>query len=585
VNPRAYWRFVLVTWQFLPLAIAYARDRRRWLLFGGQREVSAAQRRERAAALLDSMLTLGPTFIKLGQLLSTRPDILPPEYVEEFTKLQDRVPPAEWTDAKVVLEDELGPVDEAFDDFETEAISGASLGQVYRATVDGQPVAVKVRRPGVEDLVEADLRVIRWTLPLIMRFVGEARSFSLETLADEFARVIRQEMDYNREARMLREIRGNFQNDPDIVMPEVIESHSTGRVLTMEYVGGTKITDVAALEAAGIDRTALAERLERAYFRMIIEDGVFHADPHPGNLAVRDDGTLVFYDFGMSGRVDPFVQEKIVEFYTAVATQDTEAILDALIEMGTLSPEADRELMADITELAIADARGEDIEQYRVQQIVSQVEDTIYEFPLRLPSNLALVLRVATVVEGVCVTLDPDFDFVSVATDYLREEGYLAEGARDFVRDRADEFRDAGESMVRVPPKLESTLDTIERDNLRVRADIEDSDDHLRELTKRLLYGMTFASSLVAASVLYAFASLEATGIAAVLGLGALFMLWRSFRESGGLSAGPQFTRHEMRQRESDEAVGYGEVDVADAEAATIPVADEDEAVRPEDED
>ncbi len=567
MNLRAYWRFVYVTWQFLPLALAYARDRRRFLLFGRSREVTPAQRRQRAAALLDSMLTLGPTFIKLGQLLSTRPDILPPEYVDEFTKLQDRVPPADWDDARPVVEAELGPVDEAFDDFETDPISGASLGQVYRANVDGQPVAVKVRRPGVETLVEADLRVIRWTLPLVRRFVGEARSFSLETLADEFARTIRQEMDYRREARMLTEIRGNFADREDVRMPSVVESHSTGRVLTMEYLAGTKITDQEALDEAGHDRTALAETLQRTYLEMIIEDGVFHADPHPGNLAVADDGSLIFYDFGMSGYVDAFVQEKIVEFYSAVARQDIDAILDALIEMGTLSPEADREVMGDVMELAIADARGEDIEHYRVQQIVGQVEDTIYEFPLRLPSNLALVLRVATVVEGVCVSLDPDFDFIDVATDFLRDEGYLTAGAREFVSDRVSEVRNAGESIVRVPPKLESTLDTIERDNLRVQADIEDSDNHFRSLAARMIYGMTFAAGILSASVLYAFASPVSAVVPVVLSAVTLALLYRSFRQGGGIRAQPQFTRHEMRQRDSEEAaVGYGDFGPGDSD-------------------
>ena len=190
MNLRAYWRFVLVAWQFLPLILAYARDRRRFLLFGRSRQVTPDQRRRRAASLLDSLLTLGPTFIKLGQLLSTRPDILPPEYIDEFSKLQDSVPPADWADARTVVEEELGAVEERFADFDTEAISGASLGQVYSARVDGQPVAVKIRRPGVEELVEADLRVIRWSLPVLMYFVDEARSFSLETLADEFAKTI-----------------------------------------------------------------------------------------------------------------------------------------------------------------------------------------------------------------------------------------------------------------------------------------------------------------------------------------------------------------------------------------------------------
>ncbi|MDX1747805.1 MAG: AarF/UbiB family protein, partial [Halobacteriales archaeon] len=299
VGLRAYWRFVVVLYHFLPLLFGYARDRRRFLLFGPPRRVSSERRLDRAQTLLESLLTLGPTFIKLGQLLSTRPDVLPPEYIDVLSQLQDRVPPAPWAAAKPVLEDELGPVEEAFDDFQTEAISGASLGQVYRAELDGQSVAVKIRRPNIEPLVEADLRVIRWTVPAISYFVDEARAFSLSNLADEFARVIREEMDYEREARMLSEIGENFADDPKIAIPGVISERSSARVLTMEYIGGTKITDIEGLDELDIDRQAVAERLQRSYLEMIIEDGVFQADPHPGNLAVRPDGTIVFYDFGM----------------------------------------------------------------------------------------------------------------------------------------------------------------------------------------------------------------------------------------------------------------------------------------------
>ena len=552
MNLRAYWRFLVVARQFLPLLLAYARDRKRFLVFGSPRRVTSEQRRKRAQSLLDSLLTLGPTFIKLGQLLSTRPDVLPPEYIDEFAALQDRVPPADWDRAKVVLEDELGPVEERFAEFDTDAISGASLGQVYQARIDGQEVAVKVRRPEIEELVEADLRVIRWSLPILMYFIDDARSFSLETLADEFAKTIREEMDYEREAEMLREIRGNFAGNDRVRIPDVIESHSTRRVLTMEYVPGTKINDIDDLDERGFDRTELARTLQEAYLQMIIDDGVFHADPHPGNLAVRSDGKLVFYDFGMSGRVDPFVQEKIVDFYAAVADQNIQAILDALIEMGTLSPEADRQVMGDVMELAIADARGEDIEQYRVQQIVQQVEDTIYEFPLRLPANLALVLRVATVVEGVCVTLDPDFDFISVATGFLREEGYITAGVRNYVEDRANEVQDAAQSAVRIPPKLESVLDRVEREELTVRADIEDSDRLLATMTKRLILGMMLASTLFSTAFLYAEARPFTAAVAGVAVVVLGLSLWWSFRQKKGVRAEPQFTRQSMREREGN---------------------------------
>jgi predicted unusual protein kinase regulating ubiquinone biosynthesis (AarF/ABC1/UbiB family) len=549
---RAYRRFVVVAWHFLPLLLSYARDRNRFLFFGSSRRVTSEMRIDRANTLLESLLTLGPTFIKLGQLLSTRPDVLPPEYVDELSKLQDEVPPAPWTEAERVIESELGPVADNFDEFDTEAISGASLGQVYDAKIDGERVAVKVRRPGIEDLVEADLRVIRWSLPLIMRFIGQARAFSLENLADEFARTIREEMDYDREAEMLGEIRENFEDDPEIAIPRVIESHSGSRVLTMEFLGGTKINRVRELDEEGLDRHELAETLQRAYLQMIIQDGVFHADPHPGNLAVTDDGRIIFYDFGMSGRVDEFIQRKIVDFYIAVANQDIEGILDALIEMGTLSPEADRATMGSVMELAIEDARGEDIETYRVQQIVSQVEDTIYEFPLRLPSNLALVLRVATVVEGVCVTLDPEFDFIAVATEYLTEEGYREESIKKYVSETSDQLQASAQSLVRTPPKLERTLDKIDRDNLYARVSIEDDNDVFDLLAKRLIYGILLAFGGLTTAVLYAAEALPAAAVAGAISLIITLLLYRSFRKRRGIRATPQFTRQNLRERRGE---------------------------------
>jgi len=320
----------------------------------------------------------------------------------------------------------------------------------------------------------------------------------------------------------------------------------------MEYVPGTKINDIETLDDAGIDRTELATTLQRAYLKMIIDDGVFHADPHPGNLAVQDDGTIVFYDFGMSGQVDPFVQEKVVDFYIAVANQDIDSILDVLVELGTLSPDADRAVMADALELAIADARGEDIETYRVQEIVGQIEDSIYEFPFRLPKNLALVLRVATVVEGVCVTLDPDFDFITIATDYLSEEGYREETARRYLSDAGEELQDTTESLFRVPPKVESALDRIERENFHLRADIEDSDDLLDRLAKRLVLGILVATGTLSTALLYAFATVESAVIVVVPTLLIGFLLYRSFTKRRGIRASPQFTRQNLREREEE---------------------------------
>ncbi|MFW6317539.1 MAG: ABC1 kinase family protein [Halorubrum sp.] len=553
VNLRAYWRFVVVIRQFSPLIVAYWRDRKRFLLFGGSREVDAETQRERAAVLLDILLTLGPTFIKLGQILSTRPDILPPAYIDVLEGLQDDVPPAPWEESKVVLEDELGPVDETFDDFDRDPISGASLGQVYTARYRGNEVAVKIRRPGIESLVEADLRTIRWSIPIVKRFTGSGRAFSLENLADEFAKTIREEMDYEREREMLEEIRDNFADNDRIRIPTAYEAVSGPRVLTMEYVPGVKINQLDELDAAGFDRNVLAETLQEVYLQMIIDDGVFHADPHPGNLAVADDGAVIFYDFGMSGRVDPFIQEKIVEFYVAVARQDIDGILDTLIDMGTLSPEADREVMGNVMELAIADASGEDIEQYQVNQIIEQVESTIYEFPLRLPPNLALVLRVATVVEGVCVTLDPEFDFISTATEYLRDEGYYEQTARDLAEDAGRQVQRTTEALFTVPPKADDFLERANRGDLHVDVTIEDDSNVLDKLAMRIAYSVLLAVGVLSATILYSFA--DAWRLAAVVLLLAVplaIALYRSFRKQRGIRARPQFTRQGMKQRRED---------------------------------
>ena len=555
VSLRAYWRFVVVAYRFLPLIVAYLRDRRRFLIVGRSRQVSREMQRERAAILLDTLLTLGPTFIKLGQLLSTRPDILPKAYIEVLSSLQDDVPPAPWAESKLVIEEELGDVDEVYDDFDTEPISGASLGQVYLAEYAGEQVAVKIRRPGIESLVEADLKVLRWSIPILVRFIGEGRAFSLDSLADEFAKTIRQEMDYSRERDILEEIRGNFADTDAIDIPEPIDPVCSPRVLTMEYIPGTKINDIETLNEKGLDRTELATTLQEVYLQMIIEDGVFHADPHPGNLAVKDDGTIIFYDFGMSSTVDPFIQEKIVEFYIAVANQDIDAILDTLIDMGTLSPTADRQVMGDVLELAIADARGENIEQYRVNQIIEQVESTIYEFPLRLPRNLALVLRVATVVEGVCVTLDEDFDFIAVATDYLSAEGYREETIKRLAQETGEQVQETAEALFTVPPKLDRVLDTVERDDLTVNVQIDDENHVLDKLAKRISYSIMVAVGLLSASIIYSFTGQWRISVAILaLTLPMVFFLYRSFKQPTGLRARPQFTRQSMReQRQRDE--------------------------------
>jgi len=555
VTLRALWRALVVAWQFVPLVWEWLRDRNRFLLVGRSRAVSGETRTRRARYLKDTFVDLGPAFIKLGQMLSTRPDALPREYVNVLSELQDNVPPDPWADIEPVVERELdGEVEALFDSFDTAAISGASLGQVYQAELDGRRVAVKVLRPGIRTRVESDLQVLSALTPLLTYGADPAQAFTLENLTEEFATTVRQEMDYGHEARMLDEIGANFADADDVAVPDVVASHSTDRVLTMTYVEGVKIDDVDRLDDLGVDRRALVRRLEEAYIRMIVEDGLFHADPHPGNLAVQPDGTLVFYDFGMTGRLGPRTRDRLLDFYVGLATDDVDRVMDAFVEMGALDPTADRDVMREAFDIVIEQFRGEDINEYRIEQLVGQFEAQLYEFPMRLPQDLALVVRVTTVLEGVCRTLDPDFDFIEIISEYVRERD--AVDVESAVKDEVEAaVTGTARSLVRTAPAAEAALDRAEREELLLRTLIEDSDGLTGLLARRLLIGLVASGGVPLSAYLYANAggrpaAVVLGGTAALLGA----LAWSFRRRRGPALSTPQFTRHELRQRRASEA-------------------------------
>ena len=552
VRLRALWRAVVIVWQFVPLAITILRDRRRFLLFGASRDVSSAERSRRARVLKETFVDLGPAFIKLGQMLSTRPDALPAEYVDVLSELQDKVPPAPWPEIEPVIEQELGPVDEVFDAFERDPISGASLGQVYEAEVDGQRVAVKVLRPDVRRRVESDLRVLSTLIPVLRWSAPPGQAFTLGNLAGEFTVTIREEMDYAHEAARLETVRQNFAGVDDVVVPRALAAHSTDRVLTMTYVDGTKIDDLDAIRDLGVDEERIVRRLTEVYIKMIVEDGVFHADPHPGNLAVKPDGSIVFYDFGMTGELGPETRSHLLDFYVGIATDDIDQVIDSFIAMEALDPTANREMVRRLFELAFEQFRGADLEEFDVEGIISEFEGAMYEFPMRIPQDLAHVVRVTTVLDGVTRTLAPDYDFLEVITEYVMERGMA--GGGEAIRDRVTEqLQETARASVAVPPRLDDALDRVERGDLALSTVIADDRGAFERMARRLCYGVLFSAGFPLIAYLYSVgavaAALAVGGVTILLG----FVIVWSFRRSRrglGFGASPQFTRQEMRRRQ-----------------------------------
>lgn len=446
-------------WKLAPVVFHYLRDRK-VLTKADERKINREKIRQHAYKAVNVLIDLGPTFIKIGQVLSTRPDVVPQEYVDELSKLQDQVPPAPFPVIKSQIEEDLGPLDQVFDDFDEEAISGASLGQVYKAVLkEGTPVAVKVNRPNIHTQVKSDLKALRKLAPLFKRVSDESVAFSVESILDEFSVRIFDEMDYRLEAQNLLTIKKNLRHDKKILVPDVYSKYTTKRVLTLEYVPGTKITDIESIKKMGLDPTSLATKIDRTFLKMLLKHDIFHADPHPGNISVKEDGTLILYDFGMVGSLDDKTRKKLVRLYLALADRDPARTVAMLVKLGTLQPNINRYVIQRGIELAIRDLEGIKVEEMELKELMALASKTIFQFPFRLPRYLVLYLRMSTELEGVCRILNPNFNFIRILKVVLEEEGLRREAEKDDLKDIFTRMGQAFEATVDIAPMLKSFLE------------------------------------------------------------------------------------------------------------------------------
>ncbi len=419
------------------------------------------------------MLELGPAFIKVGQVLSTRPDIVPPTYAEVFETLQDEIPETAGGDPKKILREEL----QAKLDLSTvETIAGGSLAFVYAADYEGDRIALKVRRPGIKPQIERDLRVLQRMLPLLSVFLDERKQYSIENAADDFEEIILDELDFDRERRIMAEIGSNLEDDDRVVVPGVYEELSSERVLAMEYRTGRKITDDDAFDDVDVGPEEMAHRITEVFLKMGLVDGTFHADPHPGNLAVTDAGELLLFDFGMSDRLPPTVREDIVGLYRALVRRDTDDLVDALIALDVLEPGVNRSEVGRVLDLVIENLKGRSEVTWR--QIITELTTMLRDFPFRIPPDVMLLIRVGTIGEGVCRRLDPEFDFLAAVRSFLIEQGLIESELEALIEETRTDVQRSLPALARVPDRIDRTLYRLERGELVVRTDpIEPGDD------------------------------------------------------------------------------------------------------------
>ncbi len=490
-------------------------DGKKWSYIGGKTEAKVKKRtRHRAIWLRESMLQLGPTFIKVGQLLSTRADILPTESVEELSKLQDKVPAFTAAKARQIIELDLGkPLEAMFSYFEPIPLAAASLGQVHKAQLHtGEEIVVKVQRPGLLKLFAIDLGILKKIAEYFQNHRKYGRGRDWVGIYEECSKILYEEADYLNEGRNADTFRRNFRVDRRIIVPRVYWRYASKRVLTLEYMPGIKVSNYAALEAAGLDRKAIARIGAEAYMEQLLNHGFFHADPHPGNLAVTGNGELIFYDFGMMGRIQSITRDKLLKTFFGIAQKDAEVVINSLIDLGALEVKGDTGPIRRSVQYMLDNFMGQPMEKRSVAAISDDLYDIAYDQPFRFPATFTFVLRAISTLEGLGKGLDPSFNFMEVAQPYatnLMENGSSKESgslSTAFLGELGRQAAQVGNTAIALPRRIDDTLAKLDRGDIRVRIKSQETDRLLRRLSNvgiGAIYALLGATFLLCATLLF----------------------------------------------------------------------------------
>lgn len=375
---------------------------------------------KRAIQLREILTRLGPAFIKIGQALSTRPDLVPPIYLEELAQLQDQLPPFPNEVAFQFIEEELGDRPEAiYSELTADPIAAASLGQVYRGKLKtGEEVAVKVQRPGLAQSIALDMYVLRKLASLAMQNIKRIRS-DLVAIMDEFATRIFEEMDYTHEGQNAERFAQLYGHIPDVYVPRIYWEYTGRRVLTMEWITGTKLTKPDAIRAQGVDASYLIDVGVQCSLRQLLEHGFFHADPHPGNLLATPDGKLAYLDFGMMSEVKPYQRYGLIEAVVHMVNRDFVSLAQDYVKLEFLTPETDLTPIAPALGKVFGDALGASVAELNFKSITDQLSALMYEYPFRVPAYYALIIRSLVTLEGIAINVDPNFKVLSKAYPYI----------------------------------------------------------------------------------------------------------------------------------------------------------------------
>jgi ubiquinone biosynthesis protein len=455
---------------------------------------------------------LGPTFVKFGQIMSTRTELLPPELIEELKKLQDHAKPLPFSDVKEVILQTCPNIDDWFLEIDETPLASASIGQVHCAVLrDGTRVALKVQRPNIPDVIETDLAILTSMADRFDAVFPEVRVYNPIGMVEDFSQQIRKELDFLRDARNADRMSRNFKDVPGIRFPKIYWEYSSPRMLVMEFIEGVRIDNVEAIQSMGINPHEVGVRGFHAYLKMIFEDGFFHGDPHPGNLLVTQEGDVVFLDFGIVGVLRPEKRQIFINLLFALVTEDIELMLKSLEGFGIQINEADREALRDDLYIMIHDFGGDRVQQFNFGLMVTELTETMRRYRLKVPMNLMLLLKVFVMVLDIGVRLDPFFNFGKEITPYLTKLADTNNLSAAYVKRASNSMMEAVDAMFDLPRNVNLMLKRLSTGTVRlevVDTDIQKLQMALDRASDKLMIGLVVAALVVGSSLILISSSL-----------------------------------------------------------------------------
>ena len=457
--------------------------------------------------LVEDLKAMGPTYIKLGQLLSTRPDLLPDEYLNALANLQDNVSPVDFEEVKEIIETELGTkISKAFNQFEEKPLASASIGQVHRAELhSGKPVAVKVQRPGIAKQFMQDLDTLDELTAMAVRHLESARTYAIDEVFAELRRILLNELDYKKEAQNLKTLKKNLDQYDHLIIPAPVEDYSTSRVLTMEFVSGKKITSLSPLRKMENDFSDLVEELVEAYLQQIINDGFAHADPHPGNIKFTEDNQIALIDLGMVARFTPQLQENLIELLLAISTSNGEKTAETLLKMSELSEESQRKQFAKTVSDVIMESENSLAKDLQTGRILIQLNRLAVTTHIKLPVEINILGKILLNLDQIVAMLDPEFDLRAAIQRNVHEimrKKMLSELKPENFFSTLIESKHFLEKM---PGRMNIISENLANGEFKIKIDAIDEKrvtDGFQKVANRITLGLIIAAMIIGASML-----------------------------------------------------------------------------------